>query len=327
MSFQQLVSSKYLTAFSDHRFGRDLPDFVTPDNMCEYLDSYATKYDLFKFICFDTKVLSVTRRDGGHVLVLQDRNGDSRKLECDAIAVCSGLHVIPEFPVLEGIERVPTVLHSSELKSREQFGKDTNVVIMGAGETAMDLAWLAVTAPTKSVTICHRDGFFLGPKVCFDLPVFSSMSFLSSPLSQDLFSKTSLPRPLFQDLSSKTFLPSSLPSLLPTRPGQLLTSLLQIIPKPVILSGLIANPAHGHPNKPADCAVASLFDTAYVPKELQASQLPWDFYNTWIKMSQFMISGTTNGPDQWAGVIPEERRHVDSSKFQLNLSPRNQREC
>jgi dimethylaniline monooxygenase (N-oxide forming) len=49
-------------------------------------------------------------------------------------------------PHIEGIERVGTVLHSSSLKTRAQFGENTNVYIMGAGETGMDLAYLAVTS-------------------------------------------------------------------------------------------------------------------------------------------------------------------------------------
>jgi len=41
-------------------------------------------------------------------------------------------------------------------------------VVLGAGETAMDVSHLAVTSPTKSVTMCHRDGWFYAPKI---LPV------------------------------------------------------------------------------------------------------------------------------------------------------------
>ena len=80
------------------------------------------------------------------------------------------------------------------------------------------------------------------------------------------------------------------------------------------MNGLIADPAPGAPNKPTDCAVASLFDTAYVPEVLQKSPLLWGYYDKWIKFSQWLISGTSNGPDQWAGIIPGARRHVDSSK-------------
>lgn len=175
-AFRQLVSSKYLTAFSDHRFDRSLPDFVTPGDMCDYLYTYASKFGLFQYICFDTKVVQVNRHEGGHALTLLDSGGRESEVICDAIAVCSGLHVIPDIPRIEGIERVPLVLHSSELKSRSQFGVDTNVVVLGAGETAMDIAYLAITAETKSVTICHRDGFFCGPKVSLKGPVFSQTS-------------------------------------------------------------------------------------------------------------------------------------------------------
>ena len=133
--------------------------------MCDYLYTYAAKFDLFQHICFDTSVISVKRRNRGHALILENGMGARREIWCDAIAVCSGLHFNPDMPYVEGIEHAGEVLHSSELKSREQFGVDKNVIILGAGETAMDLAFLAVTSPTKSVTVCHRDGFFCGPKV------------------------------------------------------------------------------------------------------------------------------------------------------------------
>lgn len=85
--------------------------------------------------------------------------------ECDAVAVCSGLHVKPDIPFLEGVENVPIVLHSSEFKGRSDFGDEKNVMVLGAGETAMDLSYLAVTSRAKSVTMCHREGFFYAPKV------------------------------------------------------------------------------------------------------------------------------------------------------------------
>lgn len=162
----QLVSSKYLTAFSDHRFSSELPDFVTPEDMCDYLEGYAAKYDLYKYICFDTDVVNVKRRDRGHVVTMQPRFGVKKEIWFDAIAICSGLHVYPDRPHIPGLlQGVKHMFHSSEFKTREQFGENTNVVILGAGETAMDLAYLAVTSPTKSVTLCHRDGFLCGPKV------------------------------------------------------------------------------------------------------------------------------------------------------------------
>lgn len=81
------------------------------------------------------------------------------------MAVCSGLDVTSNIPHVKGIENVPTVMHSSEFKERKQFGIGKDVIILGSGETAMDLAHLAVTSSTKSVTMCHRDGFLCAPKV------------------------------------------------------------------------------------------------------------------------------------------------------------------
>ena len=163
----ELVSSKYLTAFSDFRLPHDAPDFVTPAIYVQYLRDYATNFNLWDAINLKAPVERVSRNSnpGGHTVEFRKAGSKVEKWVCDAVAVCSGLNVNPRIPEIKGLDTVPTVLHSSQLKVREQFGRDTNVVILGAGETSMDLAHLAVTSPTKSVTICHRSGFFCAPKI------------------------------------------------------------------------------------------------------------------------------------------------------------------
>jgi dimethylaniline monooxygenase (N-oxide forming) len=161
----QLVSSKYLTAFSDFRFSPTDADFVSTRRFCQYLEDYATNFKLWPHISLDTDVTSVRRTlSGGHVITFT-KDGKSEEWECDAVAVCSGLHVNPDIPEIPGIENVPKVMHSSQFKTRADFGEGTNVMVLGAGETAMDVSHLAVTSPTKSVTMCHRDGWFYAPKV------------------------------------------------------------------------------------------------------------------------------------------------------------------
>lgn len=56
-------------------------------------------------------------------------------------------------------------MHSSQFKEMSQFGSGKNVLIVGSGETGMDLAYMAVNSDAKSVTLCHRDGFLCAPKV------------------------------------------------------------------------------------------------------------------------------------------------------------------
>lgn len=160
----ELVSSKYLTAFSDFRLPDDAPDFLTPERYVQYLRDYATNFDLWDVIELSKKVESVRPIVNGHVVKVV--SGDKvEEWACDAVAVCSGLNVNPWIPEIAGLDLVPTVLHSSQVKTREQFGEGTDVVVMGAGETGMDMAHLAVTSPTKSVALCHQAGFFCAPKI------------------------------------------------------------------------------------------------------------------------------------------------------------------
>lgn len=167
----QLVSSRQLTSFSDYRCPLEAPDFLSISEYCNYLEGYAKHFKLLPYINLATTVTKVhPGGNGGHVV---EYIQDDRKLEytCDAVAICSGLHVTPNIPEIEGLQYVPKLIHSSEFKERNQFGVDKNVLILGSGETGMDLAYMAITSPTKSVTLCHRDGWICAPKVSPSLDV------------------------------------------------------------------------------------------------------------------------------------------------------------
>lgn len=172
---RQMVSSKYLTAFSDFRAARDLPDFLPMGDYVQYLENYCTQFKLWDLIQTKTEVLHVSRTSSGHRVVFRrigkgssdetkNELEESESWECDAVAICSGLNNVPYIPPIKGLDGVKT-LHSSQVKERKQFGVNTSVMILGAGETAMDLAHLAVTSEAREVTLCHKDGFFCAKKV------------------------------------------------------------------------------------------------------------------------------------------------------------------
>lgn len=163
----ELVSSKYLTSFSDFRPRPGEPDFYSTDRYLEYLNEYTSHFRLWPYIHLSTRVKSVRRGDSSeHVVTYETPDGDTFEWECDAIAVCAGIHSIPTIPDLPGVENVPVVMHSEKFRGREQFGKDKTVMVLGSGETSCDICYLAVTGDTKQVILCHRDGWLGAPKVC-----------------------------------------------------------------------------------------------------------------------------------------------------------------
>jgi dimethylaniline monooxygenase (N-oxide forming) len=112
--------------------------------------------------------------------------GNERVFDCSHVALCTGLHVEPNVPMIPGIENVRgDVFHSSRYKTRSQLA-GRHVLIMGCGETAMgtlfhfertlltgsDVAYEAIKADAKSVTMCFRTGFLSFPKALSRFKVF-----------------------------------------------------------------------------------------------------------------------------------------------------------
>ncbi|TID21542.1 FAD/NAD(P)-binding domain-containing protein [Venturia nashicola] len=122
------------------------------------------EFNLWPNIRLSTSVTKVERVRGGGHIVHYVKDGEKSTWPCDAVAVCSGLHVVPNLVSFPGLENVPVAFHSSQFKDMAQLGANQNLLIVGSGETGMDLAYMAVTSEAKSVTLCHRDGFHVAPK-------------------------------------------------------------------------------------------------------------------------------------------------------------------
>lgn len=112
-----------------------------------------------------------------------------------AVAVCTGLNHTPYLPVIPGLisnleassytasgcanpfvkntssGHTISVIHSSHFKCSSPLPKKRTVLILGVGESAMDIAALEMascgggTAPDRRVIMCHRDGFTYQPKI------------------------------------------------------------------------------------------------------------------------------------------------------------------
>jgi len=177
----RLVSSKFLTAFSDFRFSASMPNHPTTVQYVQYLEDYAEHFDLKSRIQFQCEIVTIQDYDDSKK---KEEDDDSQgywveyrdlkqpqpivnKMEhFDVVLVCSGLHNTPHVP-LDAISNHDKfqgqMLHSSQYKHASLFDHQ-RVLILGAGETAMDVALRAVQNPTcRDVALCVRTGFLSVP--------------------------------------------------------------------------------------------------------------------------------------------------------------------
>ncbi|WRT68738.1 uncharacterized protein IL334_005718 [Kwoniella shivajii] len=177
----ELVSSKQLTCFSDFRYPLSAPDHPSLPNFVEYLNSYAAHFGITPYIRTSTKLISLnyvsSPEDGyKHLAVLQRLNldqepiGEPVEILAKNVIITTGLHVTPNIPIIPGLNSEPKPingpkwLHSSSYKYRSQL-ESRKVLVLGAGETGMDLAYESVMSPASKVWMGVRTGFLSFPKV------------------------------------------------------------------------------------------------------------------------------------------------------------------
>ncbi len=99
MILPQLVSARQLSTFSDYRCTPDSPDFLSTTEYCTYLEGYVQNFQLQDHLQLSSVVTEVKPNiDGGHI-VKYTKHGQTLEYHCDAVAICSGLHVTPNIPV------------------------------------------------------------------------------------------------------------------------------------------------------------------------------------------------------------------------------------
>ncbi|KAF8894502.1 FAD/NAD(P)-binding domain-containing protein [Infundibulicybe gibba] len=204
----QLVSSKQLTSFSDFRLPLSHHDHLSLEEYVGYLKDYCNHFGIKDRIKLRSRVVKIQRaQNGEHAVSYITRRSDvfgeweqePQVLYVKYVALCTGLHVTPAIPAIPGISHVlePTmsdethlkppdraVFHSELYKSRKQVSA-RRVLILGTGETGMDLAYESVKAGAKEVVLCSRSGFLSFPKALNDFEVFGYKFESKNPLPID----------------------------------------------------------------------------------------------------------------------------------------------
>ncbi len=163
-------TSRKRMEYTDFPMPEDYPDFPQHDQIAAYFDGYVDHFGFRDRIRFETGVEHVERGEDGVYAVTTD-TGET--LRYDAVVVANGHHwderwPEPAFPGADTtkIEQI----HAHDYKTEEQL-EGKRVVVLGMGNSAMDIAVDASYHATTPVYLAARRGAWIIPKYVGGRPV------------------------------------------------------------------------------------------------------------------------------------------------------------
>ncbi|KAK2494478.1 hypothetical protein MC885_010838 [Smutsia gigantea] len=158
--YQSVITntSKEMSCFSDFPMPEDFPNFLHNSKLLEYFRIFAKKFDLLKYIQFQTTVLSVRRcpdfSSSGQWEVVAESRGEEHSAVFDGVLVCS-------------IERFKgQYFHSRQYKHPEGF-EGKRILVIGIGNSASDIA-VELSRKATQVFISTRHGSWVMSRISED---------------------------------------------------------------------------------------------------------------------------------------------------------------
>lgn len=165
------ISSKTGSAYFDFPMPASYADYPSRKFIHRYIQDFATTFDLYKAIEFETEVVSAYP-DGDRWIVTTD---DGRVRSFLGLVACPGSNWHPRIPAFPG-SFDGGVIHSIAYTSPAQVtGK--RVLVVGLGNSGADIACDA-TRTAEQVFVSQRRGYHFMPKHLFGIP---TMDFWAKP--------------------------------------------------------------------------------------------------------------------------------------------------
>jgi cation diffusion facilitator CzcD-associated flavoprotein CzcO len=162
-------TSRERMEYSDYPMPKSYPDFPHHTQIAAYFDSYVDHFGFRDGIRFETKVEHAEQRSDG-TWELSCAGGAKRSY--DMLVVANGHHwdarwPEPAFPGSD--EFSGTQLHAHDYRDNE-FLRDKDVVVLGMGNSAMDIA-VESSQIARSTHLAARRGAWIVPKYLFGKPM------------------------------------------------------------------------------------------------------------------------------------------------------------
>jgi cation diffusion facilitator CzcD-associated flavoprotein CzcO len=170
-AYRQLFinTSRDRMEYSDYPMPKSYPDFPHHAQIAAYFDAYVDHFGFRDRIRFETKVARAERLDGGGWELTLDDGSVER---FDALLVANGHHWDPRWPepMFPGHDTFAgQQLHAHSYIDNDLF-VDKDVVILGMGNSAMDIA-VESSYVARNTYLAARRGAWIIPKYMFGRPV------------------------------------------------------------------------------------------------------------------------------------------------------------
>jgi cation diffusion facilitator CzcD-associated flavoprotein CzcO len=166
-----LNTSKGRTEFADFPMPAEWEDYPSAAKVAGYLADYADTFGVTGHIRFGTEVAQADRTEVGWTLALRTSDGTIEELHADALVVANGHNWDPRWPSptypghFDGEQ-----LHAHDYRNAvRQFG-GKRVMVVGMGNSAMDIAVDASYVSAAPVLLSARHGVHVVPKYLFGRP-------------------------------------------------------------------------------------------------------------------------------------------------------------
>jgi len=165
----RINTSRDRMQFSDFPMPADYPDYASHEQVARYFESYAEAFRLRPHIRFRCGVQRVEKTAGGYLV----RTTDGVEHELGAVIVANGHHwdpAYPEPPIAGSFDGVVMHSHDYVSPSEPQALPDKRVVVVGIGNSAVDIASELALAGAQ-VTLSVRRGAWVLPKFILGRPI------------------------------------------------------------------------------------------------------------------------------------------------------------
>ena len=150
---------------TDFPFPEDTPELPHHSLIYEHLEKYIDHFNLRKYIQLNTYIKHIIKKNNKWIVTYFKNENEINEI-FDKVIICTGIHQKPHIPKDKYYENFPKekIIHSHYYEENKEKFKDKNVVIIGGGETAHDIACeLAIYA--KHVHMSIRNGQWFQGKI------------------------------------------------------------------------------------------------------------------------------------------------------------------